>query len=340
MEEKEKEDVVIESENNNSDNNNSNSESENIYFNSENEDDDQENEEFVAEENSDSDNEDESDPNKEPEVILRRSGRESRKTNDPLNINTTKDQSYTNIKTCVKAQKKSREMVKRVMLSDEEFIRKKEIEYNFFTQGLESDKYHEYSSASARVIGAYISEIKSKIVREGMSSIQKFSMRKGLKAFGRETGMKSMTKEIEQLHQRNSFKLINVRSMTDGEKARVQDAIMLLAQKDSENEVKTRLVYNGKETRKWLSREETASPTVSPESMNLTFAIDAHEERDVMIADVPNAFVQTCMPSELLEEDNTVIMKVKGVLVDILYTLDLLEYEKYIVSMRKCYIWC
>ena len=83
--------------------------------------------------------------------------------------------------------------------------------------------------------GSSISEIKSKVLREGISFIQQFSMRKGLKAFGRETGMKSMKKKSEQLHQRNSFKPINVYSMTDGEKARVQDAIMLLAQTDSEN---------------------------------------------------------------------------------------------------------
>ena len=130
--------------------------------------------------------------------------------------------------------------------------------------------------------------------------------------------------------------------MTDVEKARVQDAIMFLTQKASQEDVKSRLVYNGKETRKWLSKEETASPTVSLESINLTFAIDAHEERDVMIADVPNAFVQTCMLSELLEDDR-IIMKVKGVLVDILYAMDPLEYEEYIVfikTMRKCCIWC
>jgi len=119
--------------------------------------------------------------------------------------------------------------------------------------------------------------------------------------------------------------------------------INTLDTKDSQEDVKSRLVYNRKETRKWLSREETASPKVSLEIINLTFAIDAHEERDVMIADVPNAFVQTCMPSELLEEDNRIIMKVKGVLVDILYAMDPLEYEEYIVfikTMRKCCIWC
>jgi len=46
-----------------------------------------------------------------------------------------------------------------------------------------------------------------------MSFIQQYRMRKGLKTFGRETGMKCMTKEIEQLYQRNSFKPINVSSI-------------------------------------------------------------------------------------------------------------------------------
>ena len=130
-----------------------------------------------------------------------------------------------------KNAKKLRETAKRVQFSDEEFSRKKVKEYNFFTQGLENDRLHLYSSASAGVIGACINEIKSGIEREGISFIQQFSMRKGLKAIGRETGMKIMTKEIEQLHKRNSFKPINVCNITDGEKARAQDAIMLLTQK-------------------------------------------------------------------------------------------------------------
>ena len=67
-----------------------------------NEVDNPENEVFVTEDNSDS----ESDPDKEPEVILRSSERETRKAHDPLrNINTNKGQSYTNIKKCVKTKK-------------------------------------------------------------------------------------------------------------------------------------------------------------------------------------------------------------------------------------------
>ena len=117
-----------------------------------------------------------------------------------------------------------------------------------------------------------------------MSFIQQFSMRKGSKEFGIKVTMQSMAKEVKQP--------INVSELTDAEKRKAQDVIMLLAQKEREVDVNSRLVYNGKGTRKWLSREATASPTVALENINLTFAIDAHEERDVMIADVPNAFVR------------------------------------------------
>jgi hypothetical protein len=44
--------------------------------------------------------------------------------------------------------------------------------------------------------------------------------------------------------------------------------------------VKGRMAYNGKPTREWLSREDSASPTAALESIMLTAVIDAHEERN------------------------------------------------------------
>ena len=77
------------------------------------------------------------------------------------------------------------------------------------------------------------------------------------------------------------------------------------------------MVYNGKPTRKWLSHEDSASPTVSLESIFLTSIIDAKEERDVMTADIPNAFIQAHMPP--VEDGKArVIMNITGVLVDLL----------------------
>ena len=51
-----------------------------------------------------------------------------------------------------------------------------------------------------------------------------------------------------------------------------------------------------KPTQDWLMCEDTSSPTALLESVMLTAAVDAHENRDVMMADVPNAFVQTGVP--------------------------------------------
>ena len=61
----------------------------------------------------------------------------------------------------------------------------------------------------------------------------------------------------------------------------------------------------------------------------MTTVIDAYEERDVMSLDVPNAFIQTLMPSG--EDDERVFMKITGVLVDMLVQVDPARYGPYVV---------
>ena len=48
----------------------------------------------------------------------------------------------------------------------------------------------------------------------------------------------------------------------------------------------------------------------------ITGVIEATQGRDVMINDVPNAFVQTPVPQD--KGDKRIIMKIRGALVDIL----------------------
>ena len=90
------------------------------------------------------------------------------------------------------------------------------------------------------------------------------------------------------------------------------------------------MVYNGKPSREWLTREDAASPTASLESIMITGVIDAKEERDVMTADVPNAFIQAPMP-EVKPNEDRVIMKITGVLVDMLVQLCPEVYGPYVV---------
>ena len=78
---------------------------------------------------------------------------------------------------------------------------------------------------------------------------------------------------------------------------------MFLTEKQDKS-AKGRMVHNGKPTREWLSREESASPTAATESATLTSCVDAHEQRDVVTADVPNAFAQARMPVSNGNEEN------------------------------------
>jgi hypothetical protein len=68
------------------------------------------------------------------------------------------------------------------------------------------------------------------------------------------------------------------------------------------------MVYNRKPTREWLSREDSASPTAPLKSIMLAAVFfDAHEERDVMTCDIPNAFSQALMP-EVKDGDKRVMI--------------------------------
>ncbi len=94
------------------------------------------------------------------------------------------------------------------------------------------------------------------------------------------------------------------------------------------------MVYNGKPTREWLSREDSASPTAALESIMLIGVIDANEGRDVMTCNIPNAFIQALMP-KVEDGDERVMMKITGVLVDMLVELNRELYGPYVVYERN-----
>ena len=78
--------------------------------------------------------------------------------------------------------------------------------------------------------------------------------------------------------------------------------------------------------------EEAASPTVMTESVLLTAAIEAHENRDVATWDIPNAFIQTAV-EELDKDGDRIVMKIRGAMVDMLLEIDP-EHEHYVVWER------
>ncbi len=94
------------------------------------------------------------------------------------------------------------------------------------------------------------------------------------------------------------------------------------------------MIYNGKPTREWLSREHSASSTAALESIILTAAIDASEGRGVMTCDIPNAFIQALMP-EVKAGDKRIMIKITGVLDNMLVKLKPELYGPYVVYEKN-----
>ena len=64
----------------------------------------------------------------------------------------------------------------------------------------------------------------------------------------------------------------------------------------------------------------------------MSAVIDAEERRDVAVSDVPNAFIQTEV-EDLDDDGNRMIMKIRGVLMEILCNMDP-SYKEFVVVER------
>ena len=149
-------------------------------------------------------------------------------------------------------------------------------------------------------INGNVSQKGVKFVRQfGDNYVKQFSqqyiLEKGLKKFG-EKGKLAAEKELDQLHKWGCFKLIDVSTKSYEEKKKTQKGMMLLTKKNNDKKtLKGRLVYGGSKTRVWISREDAVSLMVHMESISLTTVINAKEDRNIMMANIPNAFIQAQM---------------------------------------------
>ena len=95
--------------------------------------------------------------------------------------------------------------------------------------------------------------------------------------------------------------------------------------------IKRRTVAVSNKQRGYISKEDASSPTVASYSVLLSFIIDAEEGRDVAVIDIPNAFIQT-----RIEDDKYMaIIKIRGILVDILVDLAPDVYREFVTIDKK-----
>jgi hypothetical protein len=189
-----------------------------------------------------------------------------------------------------------------------------------------------YDPSDAMLVTRLIDDLNNKITTQGASFAQQYLIKKGLKVFGHE-GRNAAVKEMDQLYRRNCFTPVSIAEMSPIERRKAQQAIMFLTEKRDKS-IKGRMVFNGKPTRELLSREDSASPTAALESIMLTAVIDSTERRDVMTCDIPNAFIQAEIP-EVEPGEERVMMKITGVLVDMLVEINPTLYGPHVVYEKR-----
>ena len=156
-----------------------------------------------------------------------------------------------------------------------------------------------------------------------------FSMKAGMKQF-KQRGEDAVSKELSQLHFRDTFEPINPKDLTSSERKEVLESHLFLKEKRDAT-VKGRMVAGGNKQRGKIEKLDASSPTAALESVLLTAIIDAHEGRDVAVIDIPNAFVQT----RLENDADKAIMRLRGKLAELMVKVAPEIYTKYVIVNSK-----
>ena len=153
-------------------------------------------------------------------------------------------------------------------------------------------------------------------------SMTQISMKAGMRRWGEENvgiwvdgckGQNYVSKELSQLHMRDTFDPINPKTLNKQEYDQVLESHLFLKEKRDES-IKGCMVAGGEKQRGTIDKAGSASPTSALESALLTATIDAKEGRDVATAEIPNTFITTCIENE----EDKVIMRLHGRLDEIM----------------------
>jgi hypothetical protein len=155
------------------------------------------------------------------------------------------------------------------------------------------------------------------------------SLKAALKTWGNDAVIAAES-EMKQLHWRNSFRPVRYQELSEKQKETILESHIFMKQKRT-GEIKGRTVAGGNKQRGYIDKEESSSPTVATESVLLTSIVDAIEERRTAIIDVPNAFIQTVVE----DKSKRVIIRIRGMLVDILVKIAPEVYGPFVTTDRK-----
>ena len=151
------------------------------------------------------------------------------------------------------------------------------------------------------------------------------SLKAGLRIFG-DDGVRAVEKEMHQLHDRGAMIPVHKRSLTSEQRKEALAYLMFLKRKRC-GKVKGRGCADGQKQRAYIAKEEATAPTASTEAVFLTTVIDALENREVAVLDVPGAFMQA-------DIDELVYVRFTGEMVEKLLHMDYDMYKDYVVTKK------
>ena len=162
----------------------------------------------------------------------------------------------------------------------------------------------------------------------GIIMAHQYSLKKGLELFG-EKAEDATLKELQQIHDMATYTPMDPKELTKEEKAKALSALFFLTEK-RDGRIKGRKVADGskKRTFEGYSKANGTSPTVSTDGLIITTAIDGYEGRDVAIMDIPGAFLQA-------ENDEFVLMLLRGKLAELMVKIDPGLYRKYVTMSAR-----
>jgi hypothetical protein len=118
--------------------------------------------------------------------------------------------------------------------------------------------------------------------------------------------------------------------LTAEQQAKILQSHMFIGQKQT-GETKARMVAGRNMQRGHVTKEESSSLTVSTKAVLLTLIVDAHKGRNVIVIDIPNAFIQTQVDGA----KDCVIIHITGVIVDWLVKVVPKVYVLYVATNSK-----
>jgi hypothetical protein len=136
--------------------------------------------------------------------------------------------------------------------------------------------------------------------------------------------------EAKQLHWHTFFRPVHWKDVNKERCKQILESHVFVEKKRM-GQIKAHKVAGGNKQRDFISKENASSPTVATESVLLTSLVDAQENRDVAIVDIPNAFIQTVVENN----EDKVVMRIRGHMVDVLVKVAPRVYGPYVSTNKQ-----